>query len=139
MTPEGKIKRLVNVGLKDLQARYGERLWVRMPVTRGMGRPWLDYHLCVGGQTVAIETKKDEKTLLTPQQKHTKRQLEAAGAVVFVVNGPGTAMVALTAIELLLKDPDKFHAYYAPDTREQVEPDVGGTANPRHGGAVPRR
>ncbi len=99
MTPEGKIKAMVSRGLKDIQARHPGLLWVRMPVTRGMGRPWLDYHLCANGITVAIETKKDPKTDLTPQQKATKRELEAAGAKVFVVNDEPTASFALRWIE----------------------------------------
>ncbi len=102
MTPEGKIKAMVSRGLKDIQARHPGLLWVRMPVTRGMGRPWLDYHLCANGITVAIETKKDPKTDLTPQQKATKRELEAAGAKVFVVNDSESAKNALLYVEAIL-------------------------------------
>ena len=136
MTPEGKIKKLVNVGLKDIQTRHPGKVWVRMPVTRGMGKPWLDYHLCVNGQTVAIETKKDEKTPLTPQQKHTKHELEQAGAIVFKVDGPGTATVALQAIELLIVNPDQFHAFYVPNTREQAEQSLGGSPDEGNGATV---
>ena len=103
MTPEGRIKALVSRGLKDIQDRHPGKLWVRMPVTRGMGRPWLDYHLCANSHTVAIETKKDPKTGLTPQQKATKRELEAAGAKVFVVNDEPTASFALRWIEACVR------------------------------------
>jgi len=102
MTPEGRIKAIMNRGLKDIQERHPGKLWVRMPVTRGMGRPWLDYHLCANGRTIAIEAKKDPKTDLTPQQKATKRELEAAGAVAFVVNDNETAHNALFHIEAML-------------------------------------
>ena len=112
MTPEGRIKKIVNAGLRDIQDRYPGKVWIRMPVTRGMGKPWLDYHLCVRGCTVAIETKKDDKTLLTPQQKATKREIEQAGGIVFVVNNQGSATVALIAIEQLIENPGQFHAFY---------------------------
>ena len=104
MTPEGRIKAMVNRGLKDIQARHPGLLWVRMPVTRGMGRPWLDYHLCANGHTISIETKKDPKTDLTPQQHATKRELEAAGASVLVVNDQPSAINALLYIEAMLHE-----------------------------------
>jgi hypothetical protein len=99
MTPEGRIKVIVTRGLKDIQARHPGKLWVRMPVTRGMGRPWLDYHLCASGRTVAIETKRSPEHDLTPQQKATQRELEAAGAKVFRVDNEVTAEFTLRWIE----------------------------------------
>lgn len=120
MTPEGRVKKIVSTGLKDIQVRWPGKLWVRMPVTRGMGRPWLDYHLCVNGFTVAIETKKDDKTPLTPQQKATKREIEQAGGIVFVVNNPGSATVALVAIGQLIENPGLFHAYYKPQETDSA-------------------
>ena len=106
MTPEGRIKAMVSKGLKAIQKRNPGKLWVRMPVTRGMGRPWLDYHICANGLTVAIETKRDPAAKLTPQQWATYRELTLAGAKVFVVNDRDTADFALTFIEAAC-----IHAY----------------------------
>ena len=106
MTPEGRIKRMVTKGLKDIQRRYPGKLWYRMPVTRGMGLPWLDYHCCVGGpsegRTVAIEAKRDIEHCLTLQQQMIKRELEEAGAVVLVVYDEETARNALVIIEAMI-------------------------------------
>jgi hypothetical protein len=99
MTPEGRIKKIVNKGLKLLQAKYPGKLWVRMPVTRGMGKPWLDYHICADGQTISIETKSNAKYVLTPMQRQTQRELQEAGAFVFVVFDHSTADHALSCIE----------------------------------------
>lgn len=106
MTPEGRIKREFNKGLAILKERYPGKLWVRMPVSRGFGLPWLDYHLCVNGRTYAIEAKRDAKHDLSPQQKATKRDLEAAGARVDVICDDASIGFALYRIEKEL-----FHAY----------------------------
>lgn len=80
MTPEGRVKNSVNKRLKPII-----RLWKFMPVQTGMGKAALDYLLCVNGHFIAIETKAKGKKL-TSRQEHTKAELEAAGAAVFVVD-----------------------------------------------------
>jgi hypothetical protein len=99
VTPEGRIKKIVTAGLKAIQVRYPGKLWYRMPVSRGMGLPWLDYHGCVVGLTFAIETKRDFEHDLTAQQKHTQYELICAGALVFIVYDTATAEAALQSIE----------------------------------------
>ncbi len=84
MTPEGKIKAKFNKGLKEIQRNYGN-LMIRMPVTRGMGKPMLDYVLCANGRFVMIEAKRDEDHKLTPQQNATVRECLDAGGRVLVV------------------------------------------------------
>ena len=81
-TPEGKVKSKVNDALRPIA-----HLWKFMPVQTGYGIPALDYLLCVRGRFIAIETKAPGKKLTTRQQ-HTKAELEAAGAKVFIVDGP---------------------------------------------------
>ena len=49
MTPEGRIKSMMTKRLKIIQARYPGMLAYRMPVFRGMGKPLLDYLICVNG------------------------------------------------------------------------------------------
>lgn len=112
MTPEGKIKAMFNKGLAGIKERYPGKLWRRMPVTRGMGDPWLDYHLCVStgdyGHTIAVEAKRDAHHDLTPQQKQTSKELVAAGATVLVIYDKETVDSALFRIEKIL-----YHAYGA--------------------------
>ena len=81
MTPEGKIKREINKVLVS----YGEELWDYMPVPTGYGRATLDYILCFRGRFVAIEAKAPGKKP-TPRQHLTIRELERAGAQVFVID-----------------------------------------------------
>jgi hypothetical protein len=91
MTPEGRIKRIMTKRLKELQARYPGWLAYRMPVLRGMGRPLLDYVVCVNGLCVLIETKRDADHGLTTKQKSTAKEFETAGATVFTVYDEETA------------------------------------------------
>lgn len=79
-TPEGKIKAKVNKVLKALGADCHRF----MPVQTGFGSPGLDYHLCVRGLAVFIETKKPGGKL-TPLQETTRTNMLNAGAVVLVV------------------------------------------------------
>jgi|SRR5579859_5948221 len=81
MTPEGRIKAMVKKAL-DI---YIQPHWRFMPVQTGYGSTALDFLICVNGWFVAIETKKDGKAKLTPLQQTTKTDMEAAGALVFVV------------------------------------------------------
>jgi hypothetical protein len=60
-------------------------VYLFMPMQNGMGEATLDFIGCIGGLFFAVETKA-ERGLLTPRQVHTKARMEAAGAVVFVLN-----------------------------------------------------
>ena len=105
MTPEGRIKAMVDKGLSALSARFPKKLRIRKPVLRGMGKQMLDYEMCINRQYVAIETKRSPKHDLTPQQKITRQELLDAGGIVFVVNNEETCTEALFAIErILLED-----------------------------------
>ena len=92
MTPEGKVKAQVKKGLRPIA-----RLWEFMPVQNGMGKPALDFLICVNGHFIAIETKAKGKKLTT-RQEHTKAELEAAGAKVFVVDDDASCTVAVEYI-----------------------------------------
>ena len=92
MTPEGKVKHEVNKQLKKIA-----RLWKFMPVQSGRGRPALDYLLCINGYFVSVETKAPGKKL-TSRQEHTKAELEAAGAKVFIVDGRESLSAAIDYI-----------------------------------------
>jgi hypothetical protein len=98
MTPEGKIKAKFNKGLKALQERYGN-LMIRMPVTRGMGKPLLDYLLCVNGKFVMVEAKRDENHILTPQQRATCKECIGAGGTVYIIFDNVSIGEVLTKIE----------------------------------------
>lgn len=91
-TPEGKVKAQVRKGLRPIA-----RLWDFMPVQNGMGKPALDFLLCVNGHFIAIETKAKGKKLTT-RQEHTKAEMEAAGATVFVVDDDASFQVAVDHI-----------------------------------------
>jgi hypothetical protein len=93
MTPEGKVKHEVKKQLRPIAY-----LWDFMPVQNGMGKPALDFLLCVNGHFIAIETKAKGKKLTT-RQEHTKAEMEAAGAKVFVVDDDASLRVALDYIQ----------------------------------------
>lgn len=93
-TPEGKVKVKVKRRLKELARVY--QFW---PVQMGLGAATLDVLLCAGGWFIAIETKKDANTPLTPRQEETKRQIDAAGGRVFVVYDDVTLMHAMEVIQ----------------------------------------
>jgi hypothetical protein len=93
VTPEGKVKAQVRKGLRPIA-----RLWEFMPVQNGMGKPALDFLLCVNGHFIAIETKAKGKKLTT-RQEHTKAEMEGAGAVVFVVDDATSLDKAMSYVE----------------------------------------
>lgn len=81
MTPEGKVKAMVN---KAIAAHVG--VYKFMPVPGGYGPSSLDFILCAGGKFCAVETKKPwGKT--TPRQDFTITSIRAAGGAVFVIDG----------------------------------------------------
>lgn len=79
MTPEGRVKAMVNKALATLPRKYKF-----MPVQNGMGMPGLDFYNCVNGWFIAIETKTTNKKL-TGRQKLTADEITNAGGVVFVI------------------------------------------------------
>jgi hypothetical protein len=103
MTPEGRVKKIVTDGLKAIRDRHPDKITWRMPVLRGMGKPLLDYVICVAGQFVMIETKRDAKHLITAQQKEIVREFESAGGLVFIVYDKATADDALACVEVLVR------------------------------------
>ncbi len=100
MTPEGKIKAKVKIRLRR---EFGEKLWLFMPVQRGMGLPALDFLMCVHGRFMAIETKKDRFTKPTDRQRATIQDIEHAGGRCFVVYDDETLATAVACIHLALK------------------------------------
>lgn len=81
MTPEGRVKARV----KDVLARHGARIYSHWPVLNGMGKPTLDCVGCVNGWYFAVETKAPGERI-TPRQYRTRREMESAGATVFVID-----------------------------------------------------
>ena len=97
-TPEGRVKNATSKLLKEFGAVQinndveafdddtvpDPELYYFMPVQSGLGKRTLDYLCCYRGHFIAIETKAPSKWL-TGIQETTKRQMEAAGATVFVI------------------------------------------------------
>ncbi len=81
MTPEGKIKRKVSQLLKSTPHCY-----YHMPVPGGFGGTTLDYVGCQAGRFFAVETKAPGKKP-TERQEVIIKQMRAAGAAVFVIDG----------------------------------------------------
>jgi hypothetical protein len=89
-TPEGRVKDAVKKVLKDYKI-YG--YW---PVPGGYGKATLDFIGCINGWYFAIETKAPgEKP--TPRQLLTIKEMNDAGAVVFVIDGQETQLAQLRA------------------------------------------
>lgn len=108
MTPEGRVKNQLNTRLKPLVDQ--RKVHKLMPVQTGFGIPGLDYHLCVAGWYVAIETKKDAKGKLTPRQLETKAHIEEAGGYVFVVYDHQTVNMVMEFIVTLCNVSDAHRA-----------------------------
>jgi hypothetical protein len=73
-----------------------------MPVQNGMGAPGLDYHCCIQGLAIYIETKAPGKDL-TDRQKTTRDAIEAAGGLVFVIHNKEEIDTMLASIALHLR------------------------------------
>lgn len=93
MTPEGRVKALVKRALKTL----GRDCKAFMPVQTGFGTPGLDFHLCVRGMTVLIETKKPGGEL-SPLQIATKQDYLDAGGIVLIVWDEASLSTAMEII-----------------------------------------
>jgi hypothetical protein len=83
MTPEGRVKALVN--RRDEGSHFDTRMYKFMPVQNGMGAPALDYYCCVDGLFVAVETKVPGKHM-TPRQDTTAGEIKSAGGMVFEIH-----------------------------------------------------
>lgn len=93
MTPEGRVKKMINSYLDDLDEaldRIGQKMHRQMFVPTGYGkRNTLDFTICLRGHFVSIEAKAPDEDL-TPNQRITARDLWQSGATVFVIsNGEG--------------------------------------------------
>lgn len=119
MTPEGRIKKLVNDAIHRIRASHPGMIWRFMPVQRGMGAPALDYILCVNGRFVTIETKRDEKHDMTPQQRIVALETKNARGYVFLVSGIGSCAVMEAALEHLITDPNGYDQWYWTTENEQ--------------------
>lgn len=75
-------------------------LYSYMPVPTGFGQTSLDFIGCYAGKFFAIETKREGKKP-TLRQLETIRQMQAAGAQVFVIVGEND--VALASLSLWLE------------------------------------
>lgn len=94
-TPEGIVKDKVKELLKEFEVYYF------MPVQNGYGACGLDFHCCVEGRAVYIETKAPGKKL-TPRQENTVRQIQASGGLVFVVSTDEHIVILRNALNLML-------------------------------------
>lgn len=94
MTPEGKVKAAVKKALNDAGAYF------HMPVLNGMGAPTLDFICCIRGKFLAIETKA-EKGKLTLRQEATIKEMRAAGAEVWVIQGLAEVELLRASLELM--------------------------------------
>lgn len=94
-TPEGRTKALINRALKTLP-----RCYKFMPVQSGLGAKTLDYLLCVNGHFVAIEAKAFGKDY-TPLQRVHKEEIEAAGGLVYLVDGPTPLYNVMRSLEMI--------------------------------------
>lgn len=95
MTPEGRIKHMLKKKLAEFPGLYQH--W---PVQNGMGKPSLDCIACYKGHYIAIETKAPGQKP-TPRQELTITEMQAAGALVFVVDSPTKIEELGNALKLL--------------------------------------
>lgn len=96
-TPEGKVKAKVNRRLKPyVEAGQVHKL---MPVQTGFGAVGLDYHICAGGQYIALETKARAGLGLTALQLSTQAAIESAGGEVLIVYDDESLDHAIRIIE----------------------------------------
>lgn len=89
-TPEGQVKDAVRKVLS------GYKIYGYWPVPSGYGKATLDFIGCINGWYFAIETKASgEKP--TPRQLLTIKEMNDAGAIVFVIDGQETQLAQLRA------------------------------------------
>lgn len=83
-TPEGKVKQKVKNLLTD--SKQWGKIYQFWPVQSGYGSSTLDCLGCYQGRAFAVETKAPGKKP-TPRQRLCIREMEEAGAAVFVIDG----------------------------------------------------
>jgi hypothetical protein len=81
MTPEGKIKALIN----HVLTKHG--CWSFMPVPTGYQGKTVDYLVCHRGRFIAIEAKRPGKGP-TSRQAYILRLIREAGGVTFSISTP---------------------------------------------------
>ena len=79
MTPEGRVKAKLK---KDLAERHYYQYW---PVPSGYGAVAVDCLVCVDGNFIAIECKREGIRKPTSRQATTMRAMRKAGAHTYVV------------------------------------------------------
>jgi hypothetical protein len=82
VTPEGKVKKTIS----KLLDRYEKDIYRYMPVPGRFGTKTLDYLACHLGRFFSVEAKRPGEDL-TEYQKVTRGNIEAAGGVVFKIDG----------------------------------------------------
>ncbi len=85
MTPEGKVKQAVKRKIDQYETIWGDSVWQWWPVPSGYGASKLDCLVHHNGHSCWVETKTEGKEL-TPRQLADKRDIEAAGILVFVID-----------------------------------------------------
>lgn len=110
VTPEGKIKKLVNKMLDefvvDLASPQLYRYW---PVPSGFGESSLDCIVCYYGVFMAIETKAPGKKP-TPRQQDCMMRMRCAGGIVHVVDSPDDVEKLRNRLLLIKLANDKHHS-----------------------------
>lgn len=81
MTPEARVKKKV----RSVLEKFGEEVYIYMPVPGGFGRQTLDYLGFFRGYGFAIETKAPGKKP-TDRQRGTIEAIEKSGTKVFVID-----------------------------------------------------
>ena len=89
MTPEGRVKEVVKVRLKEAGA------YKHMPVQNGMGEPALDFHVSAKGFYAAIETKAPGKKPTGRQIQTILKVLDSGGSVFLIDQTDGPDMADL--------------------------------------------
>lgn len=99
-TPEGKIKGKLNRKLQPFID--AGQIYKLMPVQTGMGAVGLDYHLCVAGHAVMIETKAKAGLGLTARQLDTQARIERAGGTVLICYDDVSIAYVMEVIQVLI-------------------------------------
>lgn len=73
--------------VRTLLAKLKPYGWLYAPVETGFGTRAVDFLGCYRGHFFAIECKATATANLTPRQKNTVTEIQAAGGTVFVVRG----------------------------------------------------
>jgi len=81
VTPEGKVKDQIKKILNN------RKILFFMPNMSGMGATGLpDFIICIDGQMIAVEAKRDGTAKLTTKQDSTMKKLRRAGVITLLVH-----------------------------------------------------